>query len=75
MMAYILINFDAGNERTAFAKLKEVEEVKDINMIFGEWDIIAKVEVIATQDLENFIIDKVRTLPGVNLTSTLIVAK
>jgi DNA-binding Lrp family transcriptional regulator len=55
--------------------LKALPEVKDVNILFGEWDIIAKLELEAPQALGTFVMDKIRTLPGVKLTSTMIVAK
>jgi len=49
--------------------------VEEAHVLFGEWDIIAKVNVNGTEDLATFMIEKVRTLPEVKLSSTMIVAK
>lgn len=75
MYAYILIGFKPGAERKAFDELSSLDKVVDINLIFGEWDIIMKVEIESPGDLEKFIIEQVRGLSGVNLTSTMIVAR
>jgi len=75
MLAYILASFSPGTERDAFDKLSEINGVKDINVIFGEWDIIMKVDLESPQALEKFVIDDVRSLEGNKLTSTMIVAK
>lgn len=75
MFAYVLISFKPGTERTAFETIAGMNEVKDCHVVFGEWDVIAKVDLKDTQSLERFIIDRIRTLPGIKLTSTMIVAK
>lgn len=75
MLAYVLISFRPGSEREAFDMISTMEEVKDCHLVFGEWDIIAKIDIADTQDLERFIVDKIRTLPGAKLSSTMIVAK
>ena len=75
MYAYILVGFKPGKEREAFDELSHLEKIVDINLIFGEWDIIMKVEIESPGDLEQFIIEQVRVLDGVNLTSTMIVAR
>jgi len=75
MFAYILISFDPGKERTGFETISKMEEVKRINIIYGEWDIIILIETEGPGALENFIIDKIRVIDGVKLTSTMIVAR
>jgi len=75
MLAYILMSFRPGTERESLDTISAMEEVKDCHMLFGEWDIIAKVDFSDAQTLERFIVDKIRTLPGAKLTSTMIVAK
>lgn len=75
MFAYVLASFRPGTERDAFDKLSSVDVIKGINLIFGEWDIIMKVETDSPQALEKFIIDDIRALEGNKLTSTMIVAR
>ncbi len=75
MLAYVLMSFKPGTERDALDKISSMEEVKESHLMFGEWDIIAKIEVSDTKNLERFIVDKIRNLSGTKLTSTMIVAK
>ncbi len=75
MLAYILASFNPGTERDAYDDIYGLPEVKDTNLLFGEWDIIAKVEIDGPGELEKFILDRIRTIPGIKLTSTMIVAK
>jgi DNA-binding Lrp family transcriptional regulator len=75
MQAYILITAQKGKEMDVYTELEDMKESIGVNLIFGEWDIIAKVNVENNEALGTFIVDKIRPMDGVNLTSALIVAK
>jgi len=75
VMAYIMVRVDAGHEREVLGKLKEMDEVKDSHVIYGEWDLIVKVVVKSVEDITAFVVDKLRKLKAVKLTSTMIVAE
>ncbi|MGM5481149.1 MAG: Lrp/AsnC family transcriptional regulator [Nanobdellota archaeon] len=75
MQAYILINTERGKEQEIYDSILGLEEVSGAHLIFGEWDVIAKVKLESSEALGTFILDHIRPLDGVTLTSTLIVAK
>jgi DNA-binding Lrp family transcriptional regulator len=75
MKAYVQISLDQVRESEVLEKLQSMEEVKDVHILFGEWDILAKIEVPDAEQLGSFILTHIRSLPGVKLTSTMIVAK
>jgi len=75
MLAYVQIALDGANETDVYAKLKALPEVKETHILFGEWDVIVKLELSAPEALGTFVMDKIRSLPGVKLTSTMIIAK
>ena len=75
MLAYVLLGVAPNTEEKVYAKLKKIDEVKEINILFGSWDIVAKVEIKSVAGLNEFMLDKVRKIPEVNLTATMIVAK
>ncbi|MDO8660326.1 MAG: Lrp/AsnC ligand binding domain-containing protein, partial [Candidatus Woesearchaeota archaeon] len=56
-------------------ELRSLSEVKEAHILFGEWDVIAKLELPNPEALATFVMEKVRTQPGVKLTSTMIVAR
>ncbi|MEM4282523.1 MAG: Lrp/AsnC ligand binding domain-containing protein [Candidatus Woesearchaeota archaeon] len=74
MLAYVLIAVDAGHEKTVFEQLKATSGVKDAHMLFGEWDVIVKAEVPNAEALGPFVLNTIRGIKGVKLTSTMIVA-
>ncbi|MFW5865677.1 MAG: Lrp/AsnC family transcriptional regulator [Nanoarchaeota archaeon] len=75
MQAFILINTERGKEQDIYDSIMGLEQVSGAYMIFGEWDILVKVNLESSEALGTFILDSIRPLEGVTLTSTLIVAK
>ena len=75
MLAYVLIALKEGKEEVVLDKLSSMKEVKDSHILFGEWDIIAKIESSSPEALADFVMKNIRSMPEVRLTSTLIVAK
>ena len=54
-------------------QIKQLEDVKDANGVFGAHDILAKVESESVQHLRDTILWKIRKLNRVKSTLTLIV--
>ena len=75
MQAYVQIGLEESRETDIYDALKALPEVKELHILFGEWDLIAKLELPAAEALGTFVMDKIRSLPGVKLTSTMIIAK
>ena len=73
--AYVLLKVNPGDERNIVKLLSECPEVKDVNELYGEWDIIIKVTVKGIEELDPLLSDNIRVIKGVQLTSTMIVAK
>ena len=74
MQAYVLVALQDSDETKVLEQLKKHEQVVDAKIVFGEWDIIVKVESETTEALGTFIMDKIRHLKGIKMTSTLICA-
>jgi DNA-binding Lrp family transcriptional regulator len=75
VQAYILFKVNSGTEKEVCQKLAELDEVSVASVTYGEYDVIAKVEVPELHALEDFISDRIRNVPSVVLTSTMIVAQ
>ena len=74
MLAYLLISV-TENEQKVVDKILELQEIKEAHILFGEWDVIAKVSIDSPEGLSALVMDKIRPLKEVKLTSTMIVAK
>jgi DNA-binding Lrp family transcriptional regulator len=70
LTAYILLNVDISTQKEVFATIKMMEEVRDVYMIFGAFDIIVKAEFQDTDQLSSFIVDKLESYEGVLETQT-----
>ncbi len=73
--AFILFKVSSGSEREVAKKIADFDEVLVIGIIFGEYDLVAEVSVKSLEALEEFIAEKIRTVPNILVTSTMIVAR
>jgi DNA-binding Lrp family transcriptional regulator len=74
VVAYILVIVKPGTEEEVAGRLMKEKVVKDVGIVYGEYDIITKVELPTMEDLQNFIL-KMRRDKNIERTSTMIVAK
>ena len=71
--AFVLINAEIGSESEVLKDLKVIPEVKEAHMVYGVYDIIARIETETMQDLKDTISWKIRRLDKVRSTLTMIV--
>ncbi len=69
--AYVLINCDLGSEESVISELKSIEGVAEVHGIFGAYDILAKVESKQVETLRETITWKIRKIPKIRSTLTL----
>lgn len=74
MKAFVLISLKEGNERRALKEIQSFNQIKNANLLFGEWDIIAEIEAPSAEELGTFVWERIRSRLDVRLTSSLIVA-
>jgi DNA-binding Lrp family transcriptional regulator len=74
-LAYILVTLKSGAERDVCERVSSFEEVIQVDELYGEYDAIVKVRVEDLSQLDKFLTDKLRALPDIFLTTTMIVAK
>ena len=75
VLAYVLFKVSSGTERAVCQKLVEFDEVVQADIIFGEYDVVAKIETPDLSTLEEFVSDKIRSVLNVLVTSTMIVSR
>jgi DNA-binding Lrp family transcriptional regulator len=75
VQAYVLFKVASGLEREVCKKIADLDEVLVVGIIYGEYDVIAKISVPDMDSLEEFLSVKMRKVPSVILTSTMIVAR
>ncbi len=70
--AFVLCVTDAGKERDVVKLMKAMPNVEEAYVVYGEYDVIAKIRVDELKLLDTFITENVRTIPSVQMTSTMI---
>jgi len=73
--AYVLINTEIGGEEDVIAQLQEMPEVEEVSVVYGVYDIVAKITSDTMEVLKEIITTKVRHLNKVRSTMTMIAAE
>ena len=73
--AYVLVTLNPGTEKNILKKISHFGEVMRVSMMYGEYDALLKVRTESLEQLNAFLTDKLRVLPDIFQTATLIVAK
>jgi DNA-binding Lrp family transcriptional regulator len=75
VLAYVLFKVASGTEREVAQKMIEFDEVMQADVVFGEYDVIVRMTTTDLGKLQDFVSDKIRTVPNVLVTSTMIISK
>tara|TARA_B110001452_G_scaffold267296_1_gene276631 strand:+ start:2740 stop:2973 length:234 start_codon:yes stop_codon:yes gene_type:complete len=70
-VGYVLVNVSPGNEYEAFQMIKDIENVVDATILFGDYDIIVKLEAETLGIIAKTVVDIIRQVPGVTDSKTL----
>ena len=68
----VLIRLSAGREKTALTKIKDTKGVSHVSAVYGRWDLICDIEADDLQNMSNVVVNKLRAIPGVTSTETLV---
>jgi DNA-binding Lrp family transcriptional regulator len=70
--AFVLINVESGSEDIVLNELKKIEDVEESYFSYGVYDIITKIRAETMDKLKDMVTRKIRILPKVRSTLTLI---
>ena len=70
--AFVLINVESGTEEDVIKELKTIEGVEEAYYSYGVYDIITKVKADSMEKLKDMVTHRIRSLPRVRSTLTLI---
>ena len=74
-IGFVLITTEPGQEKLVRGRLEEIELVTAGWMLFGEYDLIARVQADDEYDLTRCIVEEIRPMEGIVDTKTLIGAE
>jgi DNA-binding Lrp family transcriptional regulator len=71
--AYILVNCIVGAEENIINEVAKLSDVKEVRGTYGVHDVFVKVTSDNTETLNHTITSKIRKVPGISSTVTLVV--
>jgi len=73
--AYILFSCEIGNENEIASLLSRLDEIKEVMITYGDYDIVVKAETSNSTQMDNLIISKIRKFEKIRSTITLRVTR
>lgn len=70
---FVMINTELGAESEVLNELKAIEEVKETYLVYGVYDLIARIETETMDELKDIIALNVRRIQKVKSTLSMIV--
>jgi DNA-binding Lrp family transcriptional regulator len=74
-VAYVLITTATGKEGFVLEQMQKLPGLSEVHQLFGQFDMIARMETKDYDVLCDEVLGKIRTIPGVTGTRTLICAR
>jgi len=74
-LAFVLINAEIGSEDEVLQELRKIGNVKESYVVYGVYDVVAKVEAESMDKLKEIVTWKIRRLDRVRSTLTMIVVE
>ena len=70
-IGFVLINVAPAHEHEIYNKLSKIPQIVELHPLFGEYDLIAKINANDFEELGTIIVNKIRSITGVLDTKTL----
>lgn len=75
--AFVLIRVGTGEQlnfaKSAKEEMMKIEGITKVYGVFGRFDLVAQIEASNLEELSRIITDKIRAIPGVLSTESLII--
>lgn len=73
--AIILIQTEIGAESRVLEELIKIPEVKEVYIVYGTYDVVAKIVADTLERIREVITDKIRKLKDIRTTVTMIIVE
>jgi DNA-binding Lrp family transcriptional regulator len=70
-VGFVLVSAKPMEEHAVYNALLRVEEIIEVHPLFGEYDLILKIDVSSVEEVGEIVVNRVRTIEGVLDTKTL----
>lgn len=68
----VLVRLTSGKEKATLQQIKQTKGVAHVSAVFGRWDLVLDMETEDLATLSNTVVSRIRAIPGVLSTETLI---
>ena len=69
--AFVLVNAELGEEGRVLKELRSMRQITEAHIVYGVYDIIAKIEAKTMDELKEVVSSKIRKLGSIRSTLTL----
>lgn len=70
-IGFVLIDIEPNREKEVYEKLRGLKQIVEMYPLFGDYDLIAKVEAATFDEIGNIVVQHIRSIDGVKATKTL----
>jgi len=74
-IGFALLSISPLHEKTVYEELRSIPEIIEVHPLFGEYDILLKIECPDIDSIGDVVIKKIRSKKGIVDTKTLIGTK
>lgn len=74
-IGFALLSISPLHEKTVYEKLTQISEIVEVHPLFGEFDILVKIEASDIDSIGSIVINQIRAIQGVMDSKTLIGTK
>jgi len=74
-IAYIMIVSESGSEQHVIEKLLMIDEIKEVNRVWGAYDVVVKLVGSTSDAVRKIIQEKIRMIDGIRTTVSLMVSR
>ena len=75
VLAYVLVKIESGKDADVFDEITKLDKIRSAYTTYGIYDIIIEIDLSEIEEVDEFIFQKLRQVPGVRETVTMIVSK
>jgi len=71
--ALVGLRVEQGREEDALSRLRSIDEIQEIHLTTGEWDVMLRVVAPTTDDLRELMFERVANMDGFSRSQTMII--
>lgn len=73
--AFVMVNAEIGEEEEVLKFLTNKPNVEEAYVVYGVYDLVAKVSADSMKDLKDIVINDIRQAKGVRSTLTMVIVR